>query len=401
MKKGLLLLTALVSLNAVAGVEVQLKGGYDVFRRQANEDQFFSSNEVKNGDKIVGERDLQRGFVLNAELFPVNQYKVELGAGVEYNFNNKTYGYGFEKVADEEATKEKRVHHIPFYGIIKANVLQAENGDSPLAIVGKLGYAFVRDVNKSSVEKPGQGGLYYAVGVNGEYGPFVVEALASRTHIGNEVLKEASNGTMDTEKSDVINKVGLTAGFRVGQLDNTPAPVVEKPVEVVKPEVIIKEVIVEKPVEVIKEVIVEKPVVKEVEAPKPEVYVKALNADGLFKFDKYALADLLPEGRKEIENLAAELNNVYSKVFGIEVIGHTDRLGSDAYNMKLGQRRADTIKKLLQDLGVTANIKASSKGESEPLVYSNNKNLTQLKKDLQPNRRVEVKVEGVKIQYTK
>ena len=393
MKKGLLLLTALVSLNAVAGVEVQLKGGYDVFRRQAKEDQFFSSNE----DKL----DLQRGFVLNAELFPVNQYKVELGAGVEYNFNNKTYGYGFEKVAGEEATKEKRVHHIPFYGIIKANVLQAENGDSPLAIVGKLGYAFVRDVNKSSVENPGQGGLYYAVGVNGEYGPFVVEALASRTHIGNEVLKEASNGTMNTEKLDVINKVGLTAGFRVGQLDNTPAPVVEKPVEVVKPEVIVKEVIVEKPVEVIKEVIVEKPVVKEVEAPKPEVYVKSLSADGLFKFDKYALADLLPEGRKEIENLAAELNNVYSQVFGIEVIGHTDRLGSDAYNMKLGQRRADTIKKLLQDLGVTANIKASSKGESEPLVYSNNKDLTQLKKDLQPNRRVEVKVDGVKIQYTK
>ena len=393
MKKGLLLLTALVSLNAVAGVEVQLKGGYDVFRRQAKEDEFFSSNEDK--------RDLQRGFVLNAELFPVNQYKVELGAGVEYNFNNKTYGYGFEKVADDEATKEKRVHHIPFYGIIKANVLQAENGDSPLAIVGKLGYAFVRDVNKSSVEKPGQGGLYYAVGVNGEYGPFVVEALASRTHIGNEVLKEAFNKPNDNDKLDVINKVGLTAGFRVGQLDNTPAPVVEKPVDVVKAEVIVKEVIDEKPVEVIKEVIVEKPVVKEVEAPKPEVYVKSLSADGLFKFDKYALADLLPEGRKEIENLAAELNNVYSQVFGIEVIGHTDRLGSDAYNMKLGQRRADTIKKLLQDLGVTANIKASSKGESEPLVYSNNKDLTQLKKDLQPNRRVEVKVDGVKIQYTK
>ena len=393
MKKGLLLLTALVSLNAVAGVEVQLKGGYDVFRRQAKEDEFFSSNEDK--------RDLQRGFVLNAELFPVNQYKVELGAGVEYNFNNKTYGYGFESVADQDANKGRRVHHVPVYGIVKANVLQAENGDSPLAIVGKLGYAFVRDVNKSSVEKPGQGGLYYAVGVNGEYGPFVVEALASRTHIGNEVLKEAANNPTDKDKSDVINKVGLTAGFRVGQLDNTPAPIVEKPVEVVKPEVIIKEVIVEKPVEVIKEVIVEKPVVKEVEAPKPEVYVKSLSADGLFKFDKYALADLLPEGRKEIENLAAELNNVYSKVFGIEVIGHTDRLGSDAYNMKLGQRRADTIKKLLQDLGVTANIKASSKGESEPLVYSDNKNLTQLKKDLQPNRRVEVKVDGVKIQYTK
>ena len=164
MKKALLLVSALVSLSAVASVEVQLKGGYDVFRRYAQNDQFFSKNDNVN--------DLQKGFVANVEVFPFNQYKVELGAGVEYNFNNSTYGYGFAKDGID-----RRYHSVPVYGIIKANVLQSENGDAPLAIVGKLGYNFIKDVDKTNPtnDKAAAGGLYYALGFNGEYGPFVVE----------------------------------------------------------------------------------------------------------------------------------------------------------------------------------------------------------------------------------
>ena len=100
MKKALLLLSALVSLTAAAGVEVQLKGGYDVFRRFAKDEEFFS-NSVNN--------ELQKGFVANLEVFPFNQYKVELGAGVEYSFNNSTYGYGF-------ANSTRRYHSVPVYG---------------------------------------------------------------------------------------------------------------------------------------------------------------------------------------------------------------------------------------------------------------------------------------------
>lgn len=54
------------------------------------------------------------------------------------------------------------------------------------------------------------------------------------------------------------------------------------------------------------------------------------------------------------------------KVQAIQVVGHTDELGSEKYNMALGQRRANTVKALLQDLGVTADITAINKGESEP-----------------------------------
>ena len=386
MKKALLLLSALVSLTAAANVEVQLKGGYDVFRRYAKNDQFFSSNE--------NTQDLQKGFVANVEVFPFNEYKVELGAGVEYNFNNKTYGYGFEN-------SDRRYHSVPVYGIVKANVLQAENGDAPLAIVGKLGYNFIKDVDrtKPTNETAAAGGLYYALGFNGEYGPFVVEALASRTHLDKNVISADKVAEAVTKSEEgVINKVGITAGLRLGKLDNTVEAITEKPVVVAQPKVEVPKVEapkVEEPkviyvpqiVEVIKEVIKEVPVTTK-ETPTVQKYTLEISADALFAFDRYQLKDMKPEGKAQIEKFASELNKVYSNVVQIDVVGHTDRLGSDAYNYQLGQR-----------LGVKERIVASSKGESEPKVNPMNKNLTILKQELAPNRRVEISVTGVKLQY--
>ena len=425
MKKSLLLVSALVSLSAVASVEVQLKGGYDVFRRYAQNDQFFSKNDNVN--------DLQKGFVANVEVFPFNQYKVELGAGVEYNFNNSTYGYGF---AGEG--KDRRYHSVPVYGIIKANVLQAENGDAPLAIVGKLGYNFIKDVDKAhpTNDKAAAGGLYYALGFNGEYGPFVVEALASRTHLDKGVISSATTAEKVEDansREGVINKVGITAGVRIGKLYNPVESIVEKPVEVVTPKVempkveapkveepkviyvpqivevikevpVVKEVIKEVPV--VKEVIKEVPVVKEVpvtkvkkETPTVQKYTLEISADALFAFDRYQLKDMKPEGKAQIEKFASELNKVYSNVVQIDVVGHTDRLGSDAYNYQLGQRRANTVKNYLQTLGVKERIVATSKGETQPKVNPQNSNLTILKQELAPNRRVEISVTGVKLEY--
>lgn len=415
MKKALLLVSALVSLSAVAGVEVQLKGGYDVFRRYAQNDQFFSKNDNVN--------DLQKGFVANVEIFPFNQYKVELGAGVEYNFNNSTYGYGFAKDGID-----RRYHSVPVYGIIKANVLQAENGDAPLAIVGKLGYNFIKDVDKThpTNDKAAAGGLYYALGFNGEYGPFVVEALASRTHLDKGVISSAKtteNVEDANSREGVINKVGITAGVRIGKLYNPVESIVEKPVEVVAPKVEMPKVetpkveepkviyvpqIVEviKEVPVVKEVIKEVPVVKEVpvtkvekETPTVQKYTLEISADALFAFDRYQLKDMKPEGKAQIEKFASELNKVYSNVVQIDVVGHTDRLGSDDYNYRLGQRRATTVKNYLQTLGVKERIVATSKGETQPKVNPQNSNLTILKQELAPNRRVEISVTGVKLEY--
>lgn len=75
----------------------------------------------------------------------------------------------------------------------------------------------------------------------------------------------------------------------------------------------------------------------------------------------------------------------------ITVTGHTDRIGSDAYNQKLSERRAEAAKNYLVGKGVSANrLAAVGKGESSPVVTCNDRKRSGLIECLAPNRRVEV-----------
>jgi len=85
------------------------------------------------------------------------------------------------------------------------------------------------------------------------------------------------------------------------------------------------------------------------------------------------------------------------------LIGHADRIGSEAYNQKLSQRRADAVRAYLIDQGIEAKrIETAAKGESEPVVSCDNvKGMVNSKNRklvvcLQPNRRVEVDVKAPK-----
>ncbi len=131
-------------------------------------------------------------------------------------------------------------------------------------------------------------------------------------------------------------------------------------------------------------------------APKPVAQKVTLAADALFDFDK---ATLRPEGKAKLDELASK-----SKELNIEVIlavGHTDRLGSDAYNQKLSERRAASVKEYLVSKGVEANrIDASGKGKSQPVTKpgdcKGNKKTKALVACLQPDRRVNIEVIGSK-----
>ncbi len=131
-------------------------------------------------------------------------------------------------------------------------------------------------------------------------------------------------------------------------------------------------------------------------APKPVAQKITLAADALFDFDK---ATLRPEGQAKLDELASK-----SKELNIEVIlavGHTDRLGKDAYNQKLSERRAASVKEYLVSKGVDANrIDASGKGKSQPVTKAEdckgNKKTKTLVACLQPDRRVNIEVIGSK-----
>lgn len=118
-----------------------------------------------------------------------------------------------------------------------------------------------------------------------------------------------------------------------------------------------------------------------------------LSADALFAFAKHGPADILPNGREQLVGLAAELKDAEPSL--VTVFGHTDRIGSDAANQLLSQRRADTVRAILASEGVPANvIVAVGKGESEPVTTACADTLARaaLVQCLAPDRRVEVEV---------
>lgn len=79
-----------------------------------------------------------------------------------------------------------------------------------------------------------------------------------------------------------------------------------------------------------------------------------------FDFDAASLTD---EARATLQKDADCLKS--KKATGIEVSGHTDERGSTDYNLALGQRRADEVKRYLGSLGLT-NISTISYGEEKP-----------------------------------
>nr|WP_298723766.1 OmpA family protein [uncultured Steroidobacter sp.] len=81
---------------------------------------------------------------------------------------------------------------------------------------------------------------------------------------------------------------------------------------------------------------------------------------------EYNSATLKPESRSALDNVAADLKK-YPRL-KIELQGHTDSAGPDAYNLKLSQQRADSVRTYLLDQGVPASqLTAKGYGESQPI----------------------------------
>lgn len=109
-------------------------------------------------------------------------------------------------------------------------------------------------------------------------------------------------------------------------------------------------------------------------------------ASTFFGFDKDALK---PEGEEALRELVRDMGQA-SNVTSIEIVGHTDSTGPEAYNQLLSERRAETVKEALVGLGVNAGlISAAGEGETNPIAD----NATS--EGRASNRRVTITVEGV------
>jgi len=128
-------------------------------------------------------------------------------------------------------------------------------------------------------------------------------------------------------------------------------------------------------------------------APMPVTQKVTLSTDVLFDFDRYALK---PEGKAKLDELVGKIKDIALEV--IIAVGHTDRIGSDAYNQKLSVRRAESVKAYMVSKGIQPNrIYTEGKGEKQPVKSCPDmKDFKALVACLAPNRRVDVEVVGTR-----
>jgi OOP family OmpA-OmpF porin len=109
-------------------------------------------------------------------------------------------------------------------------------------------------------------------------------------------------------------------------------------------------------------------------------------ADAFFDFDK---AVLKPEGKAKLDDLVSKMKGINLEV--IIAVGHTDSVGSDAYNQKLSVKRSEAVKGYLVSKGIEKNrVYTEGKGEKQPV--ADNKTTEGRAK----NRRVEIEVVGTR-----
>jgi OOP family OmpA-OmpF porin len=126
-------------------------------------------------------------------------------------------------------------------------------------------------------------------------------------------------------------------------------------------------------------------------APRPALPPAAATkvtfaADAFFDFDKSVLK---AEGKAKLDDLVGKVKGINLEV--IIAVGHTDSVGSDAYNQKLSVKRAEAVKAYLVTKGIEKN-RVYTEGKGEKQAVADNKTAAGRAK----NRRVEIEVVGTR-----
>jgi OOP family OmpA-OmpF porin len=176
-----------------------------------------------------------------------------------------------------------------------------------------------------------------------------------------------------TRYGECVHDYGYQPGMRFADCEPAPKPVAA-------PEV--KQPVVQVPAPV--------------PAPVPVNVPFRLSTDTFFDFDK---ATLKVEGAAALDEVAAQLAGTQYDT--ITIVGHTDRIGTIAYNQKLSERRADALAQYLIAKGVPAEkLSASGLGEKNPTAQCSGQRGAQLIACLQPDRYAEVTVSGTATQVS-
>ena len=111
--------------------------------------------------------------------------------------------------------------------------------------------------------------------------------------------------------------------------------------------------------------------------------------ESLALYFEYDSAELHPRAQKQLEIVAGLLKSDSNKK--LTIAGHTDAIGTDDYNLRLSQNRAEIVKKKLATLGVAADqIITTAVGKAEPLSPNQKADGTDDPEGRSKNRRAEI-----------
>ena len=121
---------------------------------------------------------------------------------------------------------------------------------------------------------------------------------------------------------------------------------------------------------------------------KPTIEHVTIGGQALFDLNSAALT---ASGKAAIDDIVEKLHS-FDKVRSITITGHTDNTGSEAYNQKLSERRAQAVADYLKSRGVNpALLNVVGMGELAPIADNNTREGRQM------NRRVEIDIDGSKV----
>lgn len=135
------------------------------------------------------------------------------------------------------------------------------------------------------------------------------------------------------------------------------------------------------------------PVVAAAPAPKKCDFSMTLHTDHTFAFNKAVLG---PIARKNIDDMISTKLAACAEVTSVIITGHTDRLGTQSYNQKLSEKRAEAVQTYLISKGIKADlIDTMGAGKTQPVQSCDDKlGRKKLIECLAPNRRVTLDVKG-------
>jgi len=302
----------------------------------------FDTDERELGAKLFFGKQLNQYFAVEAGYFDLGKFKVDATTSGNGSFHGEARFRGANLDLVGQLPLSQRLSLLGRAGMQYAHTSASFSGNRLAAVTNPRA-----SENKLNA-KVGLG-LYYKLS----------EALALRGEVERYRLKDAvgNRGEIDLLSLGLVYKFGRPAA---------------RPIAAAAPQ----------------PMIVEQALAPVAAAPAPQPVSEKVSfaAEALFDFDK---AIVKPEGKLALDELMARLQGMNTEV--MIAVGHTDSVGSDAYNDKLSLRRADAVKAYLVSKGLDqARLYTEGKGESQPIAPNTTA------EGRAKNRRVTIEVVGTR-----